>query len=1113
VAAADSATTNGGVTEQGPRLIYAPDAEGNPVPLINVPLATVQRLLDQQQGLLVAQQPPAFQIDRLTIHGVVRERLAELEVEMEVSVLRPLEGEASTWTPIPLRFHDASLLAPPEYVGDGRLHLGFDVQQGYQAWLHHERPGDHRLKLKLAVPLASTADSTQLRFFPPLANQSQLEMQLPGDGILAELENALDVTVQPGAAGLTIVRAHDLRNQVVLSWRQGEPAGREPPTYLDVRGDIRVTIDGPGAIRSNAGLDLQSYGRPIEQVRLRLPPYTKVVSGNQPGYTISELAASGSDGDQSRGTVQIKLEKPATQARIQLVTQTTDQAAALSSVDVASFEVVGAIRQSGRVSLLTSEEWLVYWTLGPSVRRAQQQESAETAQERRLLASFQYFGQPCRLDVQIQPQGTRVGVEPNYRMRVDKDRVSLEVVLNYKIRGAPSSFLNFALNGWELDDVGPGGAVENDDVRAAGADPIKLRLTKATSGDLALTLNLHRPLQGSQGTLRFPLPWPAADTVAPGTLLVVAADSLVLNYLLQEMTGLVQDPLLAAAATPTAGAGQTPTAFRLMTDRALGEVVIDYEIRGQALRVRMDTVMELTADAAQVSQRMAYRIQYEPASRLPLEVPQALFDLLANPRFRNLVDLRVDGQSLSADGYQEMVDESDDARDRALVPLNVPLERASLGTVNVELRFAWPLPGPGSGEFTEVPLATPRDAEVTANTATLTAASPLRVEPSDDGNWQRDNDVVPGSSLQAVGMAHPRRPNGLRLRVAQRQDENNGQASGGATVVDRAWLQTWVADDQRLDRAVFRLVSGAPMVQVKLPAGIEQVLTLVDGQEVEPTAGKTELVVPLPRGPGNEHTLELSLRYGARPQVGLMQFEAPALRDASSARRWFWQLLVPADEHLLAAGQGLTSANAWTRRGWFWRRQAAQPQSWLEDWTGATHQPALPPGLNQYLFSSFDRMDRLQVRTCSRQLLVYSSSALALALGLGLLYWPALRHPAVVLLLAVTLASTAWLFADVALLVSQAAALGVALALLAALVSLVLRQFQRDAAWSRGMGPSAADSRVAATPSWSVGAAPQSTTLSAPASAPAPAPAPTPAPAPATTPAPAAAALAPDSKA
>jgi hypothetical protein len=1078
-AATGEAMTNGpAVIEQPPRLIFAPDPQGRPVPLINIPLTTIQRLLNQQDRLLLAQQPPAFQFTRLTITAVTREGFAELDVDLELSVLTPAEGEGQTWTALPLRFHDASLLAPPDYQGDGQFHLSFDLEAGYQGWLSHGQPGTHRLQLKLAVPLVEAAGTTQLRFFPPLANQSELHVQVPATGIAAEVENGRNLTVEVPDAGSTTLHVQDLRNQVVVTWREGTPTGDAPPTYLDVRGEILVTIDGPGAIRSNATLDLQSYGRPIEQFHLRLPPNTKIVSGNPPGYAISELTGSEAEQEDGRTTVQIKLEKPAPTARVPLVTQTSETGESTGEVNVANFEVLGAIRQSGRVTLLTSEEWLVYWKLGPSVRRVQNLEGYEATQERKQLATFQYFRQPCRLDVQIEPQGSRVGVEPVYRLRVSEDRLSLEAQLNYRIRGAPVSFLNFSLNGWQLDDVGPNGAVENDAWGTDTQEPVPLRLTKASSGDLSLTLNLHRRIEEPRGTLRLPLPWPSADAITPGNLVVTSADAVVLNFRLQEMTGLVQDPLLAATLAPGDTDDAQPsaaTAFRFMADRPIGQIVLDYEVRQQEQRVRMDTVMELSADAAQVSERLAYRILYEPTSRLQLDVPKSLFELLSNPRFRSLVDVRLDGQTLNPDAYQELLDSAEDLRDRELVPLSLRLGRARLGTVNVEFRFDWPLRSFGSSDYTAIPLVTPREAQVVANTATLSPVGPLLVETSDDGTWTRDDDVVSSTALQAVGLSGRGASNRLQVRVVQRRVESGDRSLMSATVVELAWLQTWLAEDERMDRAVFRLSTGAEVVSLRLPEGVSQTVTLVDGREVVTAQSESGLVVPLPQRDDNEHTLELALTFATRPALGEMTFQAPVLADAIGPRQWFWQLLVPSHEHLIVADPKLTSANRWVRSGWLWHRDASSPQPDLEFWTGATQQPALPDGLNEYLFSSIGRMSHLHVRTCRRHTLVYGASALALSAGLSLLYWPALRHPAMLMLLAVLLTAGIWLFADVALLFSQASLLGVVLALLASLTWLIVQQFGSSTNGSRLIARAATESRSGPPSSWAEAVPPQST--------------------------------------
>ena len=559
--------------------------------------------------------------------------------------------------------HDSSLLEPPKYQGDGQVFLTHDATDGYQAWIRHKASGKHQLDMRFATNLSRAALARQIRFFPPAANISRLKLDVPGERISANIENGSDLTISPSAESRSMLEAIDLSNQVTLVWRDGVESRGQKAAYLDARGDIQISIDGPGAIRGDVTLDVRSYSDSIESFALRLPPFTTIVSKSEQGYRISELDPP-TPGDDRR-TVQVTLDKPSPQIELEFTTQTTGNPApaedAAGLANVANFEVIGALRQSGRVSLISSEDWLVYWYLGPSVRRVQASDENSATQERKRLATFEYFRQPCRLDVEIKPQSTRINVEPVYRIKVEEDRVALEVLLRYKIRGARVSFLDFALNGWELDDVGPSTTVENDHFQDEAASNIKLRLTQPRTGELELVLNLHRPVTEAAGTLRFPLPWPNYDTINPGILIVTGADPVVLNYRLEEMVGLTQESVPPEYVTTQAiNAIQPAAAFRFRNDRSPGDVVIDYEIRDQDISVRTDTVMEVSAQSVDVAQRFTYNVSYEPATRLMIAMPRSLYDLISNPRYRSGIELQINGERLTP---EDLVNSTSDAVD------------------------------------------------------------------------------------------------------------------------------------------------------------------------------------------------------------------------------------------------------------------------------------------------------------------------------------------------------------------------------------------------------------------------------------------------------------------
>ncbi len=1070
---AESATGELQLKERTPQIIYARDAQGNAVPLINVPLERIQELLDQADGTAGRQQPPRYQLDRLEVGGRAEEDRAALEVQFAVTTMTE-PGQDSAWVSVPLRFHEAAMLESPVYEGDGQLLLVYDPTQGYVAWIQQPGRGEHRIKLRLDIGLHRAAQTTQLRFYPPSANISRLSLSVPGDQVSADLQNGQDLQVRPDGSDRWLLTARDLQNEVVLIWRSGGTLVREQPVQLDVRGDLNVTIDGPGAIRTDLTLEVQSYGRPVETFVLRLPPHTTLVTGNAQDYEVSDLTDPAAQDREARQTVQITLQKPAVQTRLRLTAQTTAETSQSGQFNVANYEVVGALRQWGQVTLWASEDWLVYWNLGPSVRRVAGSERVEVPEERKRLATFEYFRQPCRLDVQVEPQGTRVEVEPLYQMHVSEDQVTLEMRLRYRIRGARESFLEFALNGWRLERVEPASEVENDNYDDA---PPKLRLKRPASGDLELKLSLQRHVTQPRGTLRFPLPWPKADAVTTGMLLVTASPAVQLTYRLPEMPGLVQDlvPEEALTSQLRLEGVAPPAAFRFRSDRALGDVVIDYEVRPQEITVRADTALELSADRADVSQQFTYRVLYQPAAQLTLDFPRPLIDLLASPRYRSQIGFEVDGVPLAAD---VLIDAALAVEtQQPVVPITVPLPQLKLGTVNISLRYPWSLRGAGAAE-SAVPLAGPRDGRLVANTATLTPVGPLRVQAVDD-NWTSETGAARSDALQTILLTSTLRPTQVRLRVVQPQEDAGGRVlPSGATLVRRAWLQTWLARQQRLDRLVFRIATGADRVFLQLPPGVDlaQVVTLVDGVEVTALPAEQELVIPLSRRPGAEHTLELSLPFRERPTWGRIDFQLPVLRDAAPPQRWFWQLVLPGDEHLLASDSSLTAADRWVRAGWFWRRETSDAQPTLEQWTEASQQPPLPEGTNQYLFSSFEDLRQLEVRTCPRRMLVYGASAAVLLVGLALIYVSWLRHPLALLLQGLAVLAWVWRFPATAATVAQASVVGLILWLLALLIWAALQQLQPRSTAAAAPSVRQPDSRSGVQPPRRERAGPVSTT-------------------------------------
>ena len=161
----------------------------------------------------------------------------------------------------------------------------------------------------------------------------------------------------------------------------------------------------------------------------------------------------------------------------------------------------------------------------------------------------------------------------------------------------------------------------------------------------------------------------------------------------------------------------------------------------------------------------------------------------------------------------------------------------------------------------------------------------------------------------------------------------------------------------------------------------------------------------------------------------------------------------------MAAPAEFTEEHHWGWKGPFLERVPFLEQPQLESWCGAAHRADVPAGTNRYLMSTMGTatgeklrtIDRAQVFTVDRAMVVSVASGMALLAGLLLIYVPVIRHPVTLLVVAVLLGMAALVEPEATLLVSQAASLGVVLALVAAALRKNALRLRR----SRGRGASA----------------------------------------------------------
>jgi hypothetical protein len=192
--------------------------------------------------------------------------------------------------------------------------------------------------------------------------------------------------------------------------------------------------------------------------------------------------------------------------------------------------------------------------------------------------------------------------------------------------------------------------------------------------------------------------------------------------------------------------------------------------------------------------------------------------------------------------------------------------------------------------------------------------------------------------------------------------------------------------------------------------------------------------------------------------------DVPRLADAYWINPWYWQLVLPSDQHLVSIPTGMTPEFTWQREGLFWVRESALSQTRLQQLTGAVSQAALPDALNVYWLSAFGGVDRVTFLTAPRWLLLLVGSGLVLFLGLLFLYVPLLRHPATLLVAGVGLVTAILAAPDLAPLAGQASGLGLLLLVVGGFLKWLVDWRQARRAVVRGTTYAAPDSKTMRAP-------------------------------------------------
>ncbi len=1000
-----------------------PDKNGKLVEVPGFTFEDFERAWRLLQGLTQQDPRPRFSIQWLSLAGEVSDGHAELLLTAQIHV------RDQHWVRVPLRLDQAMVREPLEADDsfEAFLHPQPDVE-GYVCYLRGEPDQRHSVKLKLLVPLSTVGDRTRLALRLPRATASELKLTIPMGEVVAEVSEGATLLPPAATGDATELTILGVGGDFRLSWHQPEADAGAAPVVLQADGAVSARMDGQ-TIAWNANVSVRSFGAPFDRFQMRLPPHAQLVPDNWSGYSVSPVDSPDADPAVGR-LVEVRLDKK-TSGPVEVRVAARRAAEGVPPddwADLAGFAVVDAVRQWGHVAVVVPSDWQVLWGTQRGVQRIDQ--LPEPLRRDEVVAGFEYSMQPALLQARLVPKTTRLSVDPEYVVLAGPERVDLRARLRYSIRGAKVFALDVDLPGWELDAVEPENLIALDGVELDADGRLHVPLLQPTRGDLEIVVLAHRKTappagEGESVPLELPLPRPQADATGPAFLAVLADDNLELAPDPARTSGLVRQRTVPALELPARQ--QAPLYYR----SELADALFAASIRRLPQRIEATTEsrVALRASRAEVEQRFEYVVLHEPTDRFLLEVPESLLAAEA-------VEVLYEGDAVALRPLKDPAGEGEEP----LVVVQAELPETRIGPCELVLRYSVPLPPlPERGWVpVAVPLIAPHSTEPSGNRLVLEEGAELFAELSDDA-WDRSDRAaaVEPSEREGALFASAGRRCEVRLRIGPPDMQ-----ALGTTVVERAWVQTWLIRtdrSDRQDRAVFRVLTDRRRLEARLPQGtaMEHVLVWLDGERLESfSIDGNRLYIPLP-GNGTPQTYHLELGYHFLEPIerqGLLSVELPQLGEQVWLRRMYWQLVLPRHEHVIVAPDGFTSESPWAWKGSLFARQPLLEQPELEQWAGAAARTPVSHETNRYLFSMSGYPREAVLRTANRSWIVLGASGLALVAGLVLIYVPAGRHPATLFAVAVGLACVGALYPAPTLLVAQAAGLGLALTLLAGLL-------------------------------------------------------------------------------
>lgn len=929
----------------------------------------------------------------------------------------------------------------------------------------------HTLTLQLCFPIESTGNEEyRLRTTFPPAVHAKVRLVVPipdvqittSQGILA----MPPITLSESTSEITLNGLNRNGETTELNWRKKDDRSLSNRIVLQVEdAEIQITPSLQD-VQFEVTLPIRPDGEAGDTFRIRLPKGARLlresVVATGLNNNILDIRSILETKQKDDPIVEIrlahKIQDPLSLRFKAIVqgpqTETKDQKET-TAWDLGGFDLLGAQKQYGRIKFRIPKD--LNFKIRPQYGvRVHPSEGSDQGKE---IEQYSYYAQPFSLNAQMIVQQTRIKVKPEYQILVHKGELRLKARFQYMIYGSKVRELALKIDDWFINEVKSNYLTDLEKIREDhNAKELLLPLATPSEGLIEFELSAVRHLSSESQKLEFTIPIPVADWIEPGAVIIVPDDNVELNPIVDQIRGLrirTLSSLTTGIEIPSRQQQPLSCIFESRDNRKaspdslmLPRFVSDIKYHSRKVDVQSQTDIYLAEkESDRIQQTLNYSVKYEPLDSITLSVPNELHDPSA-------IKITVDGKPVA---IQNIISELDDDLAAKTIRKRILLiDSPRIGNCVVSLQYS-------SRNFDLLPqmtnkivldLVQPLDGTLLSNQVNVITPSGINIESGsqEDKSWTFDSarSITKGETL-SYRFYSDKIQNQLNLKAIV-----SARDIFGSTIVERAWIQTWLVNSTRFDRISWKIISDQKSISITLPSRVRRerisllfnnVLAAIalssdetaDRSKVASFNTKGDLVIPIP----DEYrmkpfTLELSWLIDVAPGAEMSEIDFAHFTDPSVwIRRGYWQIILPSNQHLIGNLAGWTPEYIrdiiWS--GFHWKRKPSMTQEELAAWVGVDPKEAIPEGINSYLFSSFNPPQRSFLQILDRSILILLGSGFTLILGLSFFYLPILRRRGVLFVLIVLFIALCFYRPAASFLFLQTALLGIVLTLLTFLLS------------------------------------------------------------------------------